>query len=75
MWLLAPFSTSAVSSNGTSVGLKASNNLTKLKDTDWFNAEIYVNSSGNNVSGKGKEDFFTTGTKVKRRTWPSDGVA
>ena len=63
-----------VSFNGTTVGLKASNNLIKLKDTDWFNADIYVNSSGNNVSGKGKEDFFTTGTKVKRRIWPSYGV-
>ena len=67
-----------VSFNGTTVGLKASNNLTKLKDTAWFNEEIYVNSSGNNVSGKAKEDFFTAETdgvtKVKRRIWPSYGV-
>ncbi len=67
-----------VSSNGTAIGLKASNNLTRLKDTAWFNEDIYVDSSGNNVSGKTKEDFFnseTAGvTKVKRRVWPSTGV-
>ncbi len=67
-----------LSFNGTTVGLKASNNLIRLKDTEWFNAEIYVDSSGNNVSGKGKEDFFTAETsgvtKVKRRIWPANGV-
>ncbi len=67
-----------VSFNGTVVGLKATNNLTRLKDTTWFNAEIYVDSSGNNVSKKGSEEFFTAETagvtKVKRRTWPEDGV-
>lgn len=64
-----------VSSNGTNIGLKASNNLTKLKDTDWFNETIYVDSDNNICSGKGKEDFFTTTTSgvvaVKRRVWPS----
>ena len=67
-----------LSFNGTTVGLKASNNLIRLKDTEWFNADIYVDSSGNNVSGKGKEDFFTAETsgvtKVKRRIWPANGV-
>ncbi|MCR5647300.1 MAG: MBL fold metallo-hydrolase [Acholeplasmatales bacterium] len=68
-----------VSSDGEKVGLNASNNLTRLKNTEWFNAEIYVDSAGNNVSNKGKEDFFTADTagvtKIKRRIWPTDGVA
>lgn len=67
-----------VSFNGESVGINASNNLTRLKDTAWFNADIYVDSSGNNVSKKGNEDFYTSETpnvtKVKRRTWPANGV-
>ena len=66
-----------VSSNGDKVGLKASNNLTRLKDTAWFNQKIYVDSSGNNVSGKTKEDFFTKDspnvTLALRRTWPENG--
>lgn len=64
-----------VSCNGVGIGLKASNNLTKLKDTDWFNATVYVNSSNNICSGKAKEDFFTIETSgvtaVKRRIWPT----
>lgn len=32
-----------VSCNGTNVGLKASNNLTKLKDSEWFNTTITLN--------------------------------
>ena len=62
-----------VSFNGTNLGVKASNNLIRLKDTEWFNADIYVDSKGNNVSGKTKTDFFTSGTKVKRRIWPANG--
>lgn len=73
-----------VSFNGTNVGLFSSvNNLTRLKDSEWFNAEIYVkqDSKGYNIncSGAGKSDFYTTdttgATKVKRRIWPSYGVA
>ena len=64
-----------VSSNGLNVGLKASNNLIKLKDTDWFNQTVYIDSSGNICSGKGKTDFFIGSTPnvtaVKRRIWPS----
>ena len=67
-----------VSFDGTNLGIKASNNLIRLKDTEWFNAEIYVDSKGNNVSGKTKEDFFTKDTpnvtKIKRRIWPANGV-
>ncbi len=64
-----------VSCNGKEVGLAASNNLTKLKDTNWFNQTIYVDEKGNICSGKGKENFFTedsTGVKsVPRRIWPA----
>ena len=67
-----------VSSDGKEVGIQASNNLTKLKDTEWFNADIYVDSSGKNVSSKGSHDFYTKDTpgvtKVKRRIWPANGV-
>lgn len=31
-----------VSCDGTKIGLAASNNLTKLKDTEWFNEKIYA---------------------------------
>ena len=31
-----------ISSNGANVGLSATNNLTRLKDTEWFNEKIYA---------------------------------
>ena len=67
-----------VSSNGTEVGLYASNNLTRLKDTTWFNEDIYV-VDGKVVKGnKGSTDFYTKDdpgvTVIKQRTWPSYGV-
>ena len=31
-----------VSSNGINVGLWASNNLIKLKDSDWFNSTVVL---------------------------------
>lgn len=64
-----------ISSNGLGVGIDATNNIIKLKDTEWFNQTVYVDSSGNISSGKGKEDFFTSVTEgvksVPRRIWPS----
>ncbi len=71
-----------ISSNGFSVGIKGSNNNTKLKDTSWFNEDIYVikDSKGFdiNCSGNGKTDWYTSSTANatvrKRRTWPSYGV-
>lgn len=63
-----------VSSNGDEIGLSASNNLTKLKDSNWFNETIYVDSSGNNVPQKKSEDYYTADTAgvsaVQRRVWP-----
>ena len=64
-----------VSSNGVAIGLSATKNLTKLKDTEWFNETVYVDSDGNICSGKKKEDFFTESTPgvtaVPRRVWPT----
>ena len=65
-----------VSSNGTSTGLWASNNLTKLKDSDWFNEEIYMVDG--KVSDSKKGDYYTKDTPgavlKPRRTWPSYGI-
>lgn len=67
------------------IGLDATNNLTKLKDTTWFNETIYVLDytidsktgipSGNNSAKKGSNEFYndkTEGVKaVPRRIWPT----
>jgi len=65
-----------VSSNGNYIGLYGSNNLIKLKDTEWFNEEVYVisTSSGYNVapskSSKAYYDSLTAGAILRpRRTW------
>lgn len=63
-----------ISSNGLNIGLDATNNLIKLKDSEWFNQTVYVDNNDNIVSKKGKEDFFTAETPgvtaVVRRVWP-----
>ena len=62
-----------VSSNGSQIGLWASNNLTKLKDSDWFNEEVYMVDG--KVADKKKGDLFTDKTPnailKPRRIWPS----
>ena len=70
-----------VSSNSNYQGLYASNNLIKLKDTEWFNEDVYIDSQSNIASGKlGSKLFYKYSstnyqqdglTKVKRRIWPS----
>ncbi len=64
-----------VSSDGKNVAVSASNNVTKLKDTEWFNETVYVDSSNYICSRKGKSDYFTADSDgviaVPRRTWPS----
>ena len=64
-----------ISSNGEHVGVSATNNITKLKDSVWFNTTIYANSSDLYCSGKGKTDFFTSATPGvtprPQRVWPS----
>lgn len=63
-----------ISSNGTNVGVSASNNIKKLKDSDWFNTTIYTIGEVY-CSGKGKTDFYTAATSgatpVPQRVWPS----
>ncbi len=64
-----------VSSNGVGTALWASNNLTKLKDSDWFNEEIYMVDG--KVSDSKKGDYYTKDTPgavlAPRRVWPSYG--
>ena len=64
-----------ISSNGKSVGVSATNNITKLKDSTWFNTTIYANSSGQYCSGTGKKDYYTSATSGTtprpQRVWPS----
>ena len=61
-----------ISCNGAGIGISASNNLTKLKDTEWFNEIVYVDSN-KNISDK--NGFFTESTPgvtaVPRRVWPT----
>ena len=68
-----------VSSNGIDVAVAASNNLTKLKDSNWFNEKIYVKDNGKGSfyvsSGAGDENFYNQDTpgavEKTRRVWPS----
>lgn len=54
-----------VSSNGTEVAVASTNNLTKLKDSEWFNSTIYIND---------EEEIVAKDTKNAKavicRTWP-----
>ena len=64
-----------VSTNGSDVAVAATNNTTKLKDSAWFNEEIYIDSKGRFKSDNDITlDPFnakTPGvTKVPRRVWP-----
>lgn len=67
-----------ISSNGTNVGLSSTNNLTRLKDTEWFNEKIYAvktkdtytwNEAGDkfpvyqNCPKSGSTDFYTKDTE------------
>ena len=65
--------TICISSNGSLVGINATNNVTKLKDSTWFNEEIYV-IDGKVCSCKAKKDFYNETDQnvslITRRTWP-----
>jgi hypothetical protein len=67
--------TICISSNGTNVGITATNNITKLKESTWFNEKVYVKDDLYICSGKGKTDFYTKDSEnvkeVVRRIWPS----
>jgi len=67
-----------ISSNGNYIGIYATNNLIKLKDTEWFNAEVYCIYDNSKdiyyVCEKLKaSEYYNESTigaiKVKRRTW------
>ena len=68
-----------VSCDGGQIGLAASNNLTKLKDSDWFNELIAVKVDDKNrntiCSGVKKKDYYISSDEgiimVPRRTWPT----
>jgi competence protein ComEC len=65
-----------ISCNGN-VGVYGSNNLTKLKDTEWFNETIYVTDyeekDENGVpNGKVATATTTGAVAVKQRIWPSN---
>lgn len=62
-----------VSCDGNSTAVACSNNVTLLKDTEWFNSKIYVKEDNTFTSGKAKKDYFTKDTKgtkeVPFRIW------
>lgn len=67
-----------VSSDGVHIGVKGSNNTIKLKDSEWFNQEIYVVANEKGIyqisSGNKKTDYYIESDlnvqKVVRRVWP-----
>ena len=69
-----------ISSDGTQIGIAASNNLTKLKDSEWFNEMIAVKVDDKNrnliCSGNKKKDYYLSTDEgiiiVPRRTWPTN---
>ena len=68
-----------VSCNGKNTSVKCSNNDTILKDSEWFNEEIYVKVSSKGVnqicSGNKKPDYYIESDedviKITRRIWPN----
>ena len=62
-----------VSCDGNSTAVACSNNVTLLKDTEWFNSKIYVKKDNTFTSGKAKKDYFTKDTEgvkeVPFRIW------
>lgn len=62
-----------VSCDGNSTAVACSNNVTLLKDTEWFNSKIYVKEDNTFTSGKTKKDYFTKDTEcvkeVPFRIW------
>lgn len=62
-----------ISSNGTNIGISATNNIKKLKDSTWFNTTIYADSNGIYCSSSTK--YYTSSTSGvtarPQRVWPS----
>lgn len=71
--------TITISCNGTQIGISATNNIIKLKDSDWFNEKIYVIESEKGIqqiaSGNKKSDYFNESDEnvklITRRVWPT----
>lgn len=69
-----------ISCDGTQIGIAASNNLIKLKDSEWFNEKIavIVDSKNRNTicSGTKKKDYYLSTDEnvvmVPRRVWPTN---
>ena len=57
-----------VSCDGTNIGLSASNNLIKLKDTEWFSHNVYVNDKDKIVS-KDTEGAKTVPCRTMPKEW------
>ncbi len=71
--------TICVSCNGQDVGVDATNNVLKLKNSEWFNEKIYVvtNEKGTNTicQNKNSSNYYNETDEnvqlIPRRTWPS----
>lgn len=69
-----------ISCDGTQIGIAASNNLIKLKDSAWFNEQIAVIVDDKNrntiCSGTKKKDYYLSTDEnvimVPRRIWPTN---
>ena len=69
-----------ISCDGTQIGIAASNNLIKLKDSEWFNEQIAVKVDSKNrntiCSGTKKKDYYLSTDEnvvmVPRRVWPTN---
>ena len=65
-----------ISSNGTNIGVFASNNIIKLKDSDWFNGTVYVDDNNRLYASGGKKYNYYNSTDsgvhpTVRRVWPN----
>ena len=69
-----------VSCNGENTSVKCSNNDTILKDSEWFNEDVYLKKGSNGkyqiCSASKQPDYYNESDndviKVKRRTWPTN---
>ena len=62
-----------VSCDGNSTAVACSNNVTLLKDTEWFNSKIYITSDNKFTPGKTNKTYYTKDTEgvkeVPFRIW------
>ena len=65
-----------ISCNGTNIGVNATNNTIKLKDSEWFNGLCYIDSTGRLYPKNGKSSNYynetdSNVTATTRRIWPN----